>query len=561
MPPPPASSPSSEQPDLRAPRVRLLPLGGLGEVGMNCMAIEQRGEVLLVDCGVTFDDRGLGVDVVHPDFEALETFGGRVVGVVVTHGHEDHIGALPYLLKRHDVPVWAPPYALGLIRERLGEHEVLAHARLLETRPRMPFDVGSFRVEPIRVTHSIADATALAIRTDMGIVLHSGDFKVDESPPDGEHFDTERLSHLGDEGVTLLMSDSTNIDAEGPTGNEIDVGAVLESLVEGATGAVVVAMFASNIHRLRLLGDIARKTGRKIVLLGRGVGTHARVARSTGYLPWPDDLVWPDSRARELPRAKILAVATGSQGEEKAALAKLARGEHPSLDVGPGDRIVLSARTIPGNEPEVHALLGQLIRRGCEVRTRLTDRGVHVSGHAHRPEQRRMIELVRPKYFIPVHGTIHHLTRHAQLARETGVEHAAVIENGRIAALTAEGLDTSKTTHSGRIHVWAGRAIPPAVLRERQVVAEEGFASCAVVVDAQGSVVDVTLITRGVVDEVEHPDELDAARGAVRRSIADLPSHSDDARIAEEARLAVRRTFWKSRGKKPMTVVHVRRSS
>jgi ribonuclease J len=528
---------------------------------MNCMAIEQRGEVLLVDCGVTFDDRGLGVDVVHPDFRALETFGSRIAGVVVTHGHEDHIGALPYLLKRHDVPVWAPPYALGLIRERLGEHEVLAHARLRETRPRTPFRVGSFEVEPIRVTHSIADATALAIRTDVGVVLHSGDFKLDEAPPDGEYFDAERLAELGDAGVTLLMSDSTNIDADGPTGNEIDVAAVLESLVEGAPAAVVVAMFASNIHRLRLLGDIARKTNRKIVLLGRGVGTHARVARSTGYLPWPDDLVWSDARARELPRSRILAIATGSQGEANAALAKLARGEHPALDVGPGDRIVLSARTIPGNEPEVHALLGQLLRRGCEVRTRLTDRGVHVSGHAHRPEQRRMIELVRPRYFIPVHGTIHHLTRHAELARETGVEHAAVIENGRIAEVTAEGLDTRGTMPSGRVHVFAGREIPAAVLRERQLLAEEGFASCSVLIDAKSALLEVTLVTRGVLDEAAHPQELDDARAAVRRAIGELQAHAEDARIAEEARRAVRRTFFKTRGKKPMTVVHVRRST
>jgi ribonuclease J len=542
----------------------VLPLGGLGEVGMNCMAVEQRGEVLLIDCGVTFDDRGLGVDVVHPDFSALDSF-GRIAGVVVTHGHEDHIGALPYLLKRHDVPVWAPPYALGLIRERLGEHEVLAHARLLETRPRTPFHVGSFRVEPIRVTHSIADATALAITTDAGMFVHSGDFKVDDAPPDGEHFDSERLSQLGDAGVTLLMSDSTNIDAEGPTGNEVDVGDVLEGLVEGATGAVVVAMFASNIHRLRLLGDIARKTNRKIVLLGRGVGTHARVARNTGYLPWPDDIVWPDAQARELPRAKILAIATGSQGEANAALAKLARGEHPALDIGPGDRVVLSARTIPGNEVEVHALLGKLLRRGCEVRTRNTDRGVHVSGHAHRPEQRRMIELVRPKCFIPVHGTIHHLTRHAALARETGVEQVSVIENGRIAEVVVEGdartLELRDVVHSGRVHVWAGREIPAAVLRERQVLAEEGFASCALVVDGQGSVVDIALVTRGVVDEAAHPHEIEAARAAVRHAIGELShaARADDAQLAEHARLAVRRTFWKSRGKKPMTVVHVSR--
>jgi ribonuclease J len=319
-------------------------------------------------------------------------------------------------------------------------------------------------------------------------------------------------------------------------------------------------MFASNIHRLRLLGDIARRTKRKIVLLGRGVGTHARVARNTGYLPWPDDLVWPDAIARELPRSKILAIATGSQGEANAALAKLARGEHPALDIGPGDRVILSARTIPGNEPGVHALLGQLIRRGCDVRTRLSDRGVHVSGHAHRPEQRRMIELVRPKCFVPVHGTIHHLTRHGELAKETGVEQVCVIENGRVVEVTTEGVNLGPTTHFGRVHVFAGRAIPPAVLREREVLAEEGFASCAVVVDGAGSVLDVALITRGVVDEVEHPEEVESARAAVRLAIAELDAFADDARVGEQARLAVRRAFFKSRGKKPMTVVHVRRS-
>jgi len=530
---------------------------------MNCMAIEQDGEVLLVDCGITFDDRGLGVDVVHPDFSALDRFGDRLLGVVITHGHEDHIGALPYLLQRHDLPIWAPPYALGLVRERLGEHEVLAHARLFETRPRTPFTLGSFQVEPVRVTHSIADATALAIRTRAGIVVHSGDFKFDSAPPDGEHFDEERLRALGDEGVALLMSDSTNVDAEGHAGDEADVGDVLHGLVEGAPGAVVVAMFASNVHRLRLLGDIARATGRKILLLGRGVGTHARVARRTGYLPWPDDLVFPEAAARELPRSKILAIATGSQGEEQAALARLARGEHSGLEVGPGDRVVLSARTIPGNEPEVHRILGQLLRRGCEVRSRLTDRGVHVSGHAHRGEQRRMLELVRPRTFLPVHGTIHHLTRHAELAREQGVPEVLVIENGAVAELEGSTLVRGASLPSGRVHVYAGKAIAPATLREREVLAEEGMASCAVVVDPAGRVVEVSLTTRGVIDEATQAAELESVRAAVRHGIDDLAGRgtADDAAIAEQARLAVRRTFFKARGKKPMTVVHVRRSA
>ena len=551
-----ASSPRNALPG----RVRLLPLGGLGEVGMNCLAIEQRGDVVLVDCGVTFDDRGLGVDVVHPDFSALDAFGTSIRGVIVTHGHEDHIGALPYLLQRYDVPVWAPPYALGLIQERLGEHEILRHARLFETHPREVFSLGSFRVEPIRVTHSIADATAIALTTDAGIVIHSGDFKFDEAPVDGEAFDVERLEALGDAGVSLLMSDSTNIDSEGPTGNEVDVGHVLEGMIENASGAVIVAMFASNVHRMRLLGDIARKTNRKIVLLGRGVGTHARVARNTGYLPWPDDLVWPDRSARELPRSRILAIATGSQGEANAALAKLARNEHPALDLQTDDLVILSARTIPGNEPGVHALLGQLMRRGIDVRTRLSDRGIHVSGHAHRPEQRRMIELVRPKCFVPVHGTIHHLTKHGELASETGVPNVCVIENGRVIELTADTIERAETVPTGRVHVFAGRAIPPAVLRERQVLAEEGFVSCALTITAS-AITDLSLITRGVVDEAAFPEEIADVKTAIRGASAEASKSADDAQVAELVRLAIRRAFHRSRGKKPMTVVHVRRGS
>jgi ribonuclease J len=538
--------------------LRVLPLGGLGEVGMNCMAIEQRGEALLVDCGVTFDDRGLGVDVVHSDFTPLDRLGARIAGVVVTHGHEDHIGALPYLLKRWDVPVYGPPYALGLIEERLGEHEVLEHARLIETKPGRAFELSSFTVEPIRVTHSIADATGLALTTDEGMVVHTGDFKFDEAPPDGELFDVERFRSLGDAGVTLLMSDSTNVDVEGATGSETDVGHVLERLVETAPGAVVVAMFASNVHRLRLLGDIARRTGRKIVLLGRGVGTHARVARATGYLPWPDEIVLPDELARERPRREILAIATGSQGEANAALARLARNEHPTFEVMPGDRVVLSARTIPGNEPEVHAILGSFLRRGIEVVTRATERGVHVSGHAHRPDQRRMLELVRPNAFVPVHGTIHHLSRHAALARELGIPHVAVVENGRVVEVTRGGLLLGETIGAGRVHVWGGREVPPAVLRERAALAMEGAAFCFVTIDDAG-IVEVYVHTRGVMADDRVRPDLAAVEAAVRRSLGEAPADATDDYLTEYARLAVRRTFKELRGFKPVTVARIQR--
>jgi ribonuclease J len=546
--------------------LRILVLGGLGEVGMNCLALEQGGEVLVIDCGVTFDGRGLGIDVIHPDFSALEDY--RVAGLFVTHGHEDHIGAIPYFLRRFDVPVYGPAYALSLVRERAAEHEVLDHVDLRSVKPREPERVGSFEVEPIRVTHSIADATALAIRTDAGLVVHTGDFKFDETPPDGETFDVPRFEELAREGVDLLFSDSTNIDAAGPTGGEEGVGSALEAIVAGAEQAVVVAMFASNVHRLKMLGDIARRHGRKIVALGRSVSTHARVARATArstgdhagrpYLEWPVDLVWPAERARELPKRSILAVATGSQGEKAAALARLARGDHSALDLGPGDVVIMSSRTIPGNEPEVVRVMNDLLRRGVELRSGGSNRAIHVSGHAHRQEQRRMIELVKPRAFVPVHGTLHHLLRHAELARELGVPHVTVLENGDVATLGEQGVQKTGRAPAGRVHVMAGRPLPPQVIAERAALASQGAVHVAVPVDAQGKLAgEIAVATRGVIDETADGDLLEAARKHAHAALAELlelgPWPLADERISETARLAVRRTLAKTLGFKPVT--------
>ncbi|MGO9713368.1 MAG: ribonuclease J [Polyangiaceae bacterium] len=544
--------------------VRVIPLGGLGEIGMNALALAQDGEAILIDCGVTFDDRGLGVDVVHPDFAALHDARLRVRGVVLTHGHEDHIGALPYFLRQFDVPVWGPPYALGLVRERLAEHEVLEWAKLIPTSPRGAFEVGPFRVEPVRVTHSIADATALVIGTAAGTIVHTGDFKFDEEPVDGEAFDVERLRGVGDAGVALLLSDSTNVDARGDAaGNERGVGDALRGIVASAEGAVVVAMFASNVHRLKMLGEIARESNRRIVTLGRSVQTHARVAHATGYLDWPGDITWPADRARELPRDRLLGIATGTQAEARAALARLAHGEHPSIDLAAGDTVILSSRVIPGHEPEVYALMGDLLRKGVHLRSWISDRGVHVSGHAHSAEQRRMIELVRPRSFVPVHGTLHHLHRHADLARGCGVGEVTILEDGDVGILGDHGLRKEGRVQTGRVHVWAGRALPPSVLRERQAMAQEGVAMVVVTLDARGAPeANISIETRGVLDASLSGGILSGARHDALEALRDLPRSrpdrpDDEPVIAEAVRTAIRRSFARALGFKPMTVVQV----
>ncbi|MEO8800076.1 MAG: ribonuclease J, partial [Polyangiaceae bacterium] len=530
--------------------MRIFALGGLGEVGMNCLAIEDGGRVMLVDCGVTFDSRRLGVDVIHPEFAALDAYRDRIAGIFVTHGHEDHIGALPYFLRRFDVPIWGPKYALELVREKLGQFEVLEHATLIETEVRETYEVGPFLVEPIRVTHSIADATALAIETSIGTVIHTGDFKIDTQPTDGEHFDESRFAELGDKGVVLLMSDSTNVDSEGNAGNERSVSPKLETIVREAKGAVVVGLFASNVHRLRLLGEIALATGRKLVPLGRSVTLHREVATHTGYLSWPSDLVWSAENAKSLPRSKILAIATGTQAETRAALARLSRGDHPHFTVGRGDVVAFSSRIIPGNEPEVYRMMGDLLRRGVEVRSRATDKDIHVSGHAHRGEQRRMIELTRPKAFLPLHGTMHHLSRHAELAREAGVANVLVIENGAVAEVDANGtLEAVGNVRAGRVYTNEGKAVADSVIRERSALAETGVISAFV---RLGRTVTIKLQSRGVVDGESGEKVLKSAMfDAVRAVTALLGAEPNDASVMETARLAIRRVIAKELGSKP----------
>lgn len=537
--------------------LRFVPLGGLGEIGMNCMAIEQDGTRIVVDCGLSFDGRGLGVDVLHADFRWLTAAPERLAAVVLTHGHEDHIGALPYLLRECPVPVHGPPYAIALARERLSEHAPEALELLHEMRPGDRVMLGPFEVEPFRVTHSMPDCTGLIIRTAHGVVVHSGDFKIDPAPTDGEAFDFDRLARLRDEeGVRVLLSDSTNAVVEGSTGPEQSVADHLYELVADAPARVVVSLFASNVHRIRALADVAARTRRKLCLLGRSLEMHARLAEPAGYLPDLSRVRIPPELAQGTPRDRLLVLATGTQGEPPAALTRIARDSHPELRLEAGDRVIHSARIIPGNETLVHEVINLLERRGIDVRWARIDPAVHVSGHAHRGEQRALIEHLKPRSFFPVHGTLLHMRRHAELARECGVPDTLTVENGTVVELDEGGLRKAGRVPVGRVYRERGVQVPERVIRDRALLAELGVAVVTILVDDRGRPLGACdLLTRGVVHEDRHQRMLDDACDAVfealesARWVVERPSEDD---LEIEAKRALKRFFARRLGKKPL---------
>lgn len=544
--------------------VRLVPLGGLGEIGMNCLAIEQEEGIIVVDCGVTFPTTDLGIDVYHPRFDYLVARSPRVLGVVLTHGHEDHVGALPYLLGAVDVPVYGPPHALELARHRLREHELdLGEIDLIAVRPREQFEIGPFAIEPIRVTHSIADATALAIQTAAGTVVHTGDFKLDPAPPDGELTDEARFMELGEEGVRLLLSDSTNVDSPGTSTSERDVGEALAELVGKAKGRVIIGLFASNVQRLRLVGEIAQRSRRRLCLLGRSVGTHHRVAEAVGRLGWPSDLLVAPENAASIPRDRLLVVASGTQAERGSALTRLAAGTHPMIRLDAGDTVILSSRIIPGNDRPVFDMMGDLLRIGVEVISRITDRRVHGSGHAHRDEQRHMIDMTRPRAFMPVHGTLHHLVRHAALAREAGVGEILIAENGEMVELGASSAPV-KVGHApaGKVATFGGEELSEEVIRERAQLGRGGVLCVSLTLDRRGAALTPPEVaSRGVLD----PSFAGVARkveAAVAQAIeaADHKTRGADDAIADVARLAARRSLEAHTGRRPIVLVTVSRA-
>src|SRR5215510_14832385 len=512
------------------PSVRILPLGGLGEIGLNMMLLESGEDLLAVDCGLMFpDDEMPGVDYVIPDFSYLRARREQLRGVILTHAHEDHIGALPYLLREFDVPVYGPRMALALASERLREHGLLDRARLVPVAPRQAFEVGGFRVEPLRVTHSVVDGLGYGIETPVGTLVHTGDFKFDPHPIDGERSDYHRLAELGERGVLCLMADSTNVDRPGATPSEHEVGRALTDRFRRAPGRVIVATFASHVHRIQQVIDLAVTFGRKVALLGRSMETSVRLATELGYLRVPDGALLPLDELSALPPYRQVIISTASQGEPNSALALMAAQEHKYLSVGEGDLVVLSARVIPGHERTITRVVNQLLRQGAEVLWEGVA-FVHVSGHASQDELRLMLGLVRPQFFLPIHGEYRHLQAHARLAEGVGLpaEHAFVIEDGQSLELTKTGARTLERTPLARVLV-DGKGVGdvgPVVLRDREILAEDGMVVVAVTVDREtGAVVaGPDIVSRGWVYERESEAVLAEAKVALRDALTEQAS-------------------------------------
>jgi ribonuclease J len=529
------------------PVVRLIPLGGLGEIGLNMMLIESGDDLIAVDCGLMFPDDELpGIDHVIPDFTYALARRSGFRAVVLTHGHEDHIGALPYLLREAEVPVYGTPLTLALVAERLREHGLAETADLRPIRPRQRFEAGPFSVEPIRVTHSIADGIGLAIDTPAGTIVHTGDFKLDPSPLDGEPPDYRRFAELGEQGVLVLCSDSTNVERPGHTPSEMDVGQALGVRFDAASGRIIVATFASHIHRIQQVLTLAAGTGRRVALLGMSMQKNVTIAAELGYLRVPDGIIVPLEELGELPARRQVILSTGSQGEPNSALALMAAGEHKYVRVERGDLVIVSARVIPGNERTISRVVNALYRLGAEVLYE-ENAFVHVSGHASQEDLKLMFNLTRPRYFIPVHGEYRHLLGHARLAESVGItsDRVFLIEDGMGVEVSPTEARAAGPFPAGRVLV-DGKSvgdIGAVVLRDRQLLAEDGLVAVSIAVDRHGTVVaGPEIASRGFVYVKENEPLFEEMKKVVLAALAerDPDAPSDRELIGATVRSAVR---------------------
>ena len=505
--------------------LKIIPLGGLLEVGKNITVFEYENEIIIVDCGLAFpEDDMLGVDLVIPDISYLEKNKDKIKGLVITHGHEDHIGAIPYLLKQINVPIYATKLTAGLIKNKLEEHKLLKSTKLKIVKQGEKINLGKMKVEFIRSCHSIPDSVALAIHTPVGIIVHTGDFKVDYTPIDGEKMDFGRLAELGNKGVLALLSDSTNSERKGFTMSERTVGTVLDKLFLNCTKRIVVATFASNVHRVQQIVNSAVKYGRKVAVCGRSMINVIKTAVELGYMNVPENTFIDIDMIKNYTDEQLVILTTGSQGEAMSALTRMASGEHRKVEITPNDLVIISANPIPGNEKYVSKVIDDLMQIGAEVvYSSLAD--VHVSGHACQEEQKLMLSLVRPKYFLPVHGEYRQLMAHAKTAVQVGIppENIFIMNNGRVMELTENSAKMTGVVQSGKILV-DGLGIGDVgniVLRDRQHLSQDGLIVVVLTMDSEtGEVVSgPDIISRGFVYVKESENIMDEVKRTVQREL------------------------------------------
>jgi len=543
--------------------VKILPLGGCGEIGMNMLVIENAGQILLIDCGLMFPEAHmLGIDLVLPDVAYLQERVADICGLVLTHAHEDHIGALPFLYHQlGSPPIFASRFTLGMLQHKLEEFELKLNSKMVQIQPRHPFSVGPFTIEPFRVAHSVPDGVGLAIRCAAGLLVHSGDFKLDPTPLDGERTDLARLAQYGDEGVLMLLADSTNVESAGYTGSEREVGPHFAQLMAASTGMVFVAAFSSNIHRIQQAIDAARSCGRKILLLGRSMLSNVAVARLIDELRVSEADLVDLKQLDDYPRHQVAVITTGSQGEPRSALTRIAAGEHPQLAIEAEDCVILSSRFIPGNEKAITAVINQLYRRGAVVHYQRSC-GVHVSGHASSEELKQLLAVVKPHYFVPIHGEYRHLAQHAKLAVKCGVAagNSLVVENGQPLVVSRHGKTLLEPVEVGRILV-DGKGVGDVgevELRDRHRLARHGTVLAVLAVSrSRGTVLHgPELVSRGCVPELDSGILLARAVEQVEQMLAEhqLTARTDWDALRIEIRQTLSRFFKRELQRRPLVL-------
>jgi len=505
-------------------QLKIIPLGGLEEIGKNMTVFEYGDSIIVVDCGLAFpEDEMLGIDLVIPDVTYLENHLDKLKGIVVTHGHEDHIGALPYVLRKISTPVYGTDLTLGLIENKLLEHELLETTQLIPVKAGQTIQLGAFRVEFIRSTHSIADTVMLAIETPVGMVFHTADFKIDHTPIEGEPIDFQRIAELGRKGILLLMSDSTNVERPGYTISERKVGETFDNVFKDVKGRILVASFASNIHRLQQVFNSARKNNRRVAICGRSMINATKTALKLGYLNIPEEILIDLDRVRRLPPEQVVIITTGSQGEPMSALSRISQGTHRQVELMPGDLVIISASPIPGNEKFVYRVINELYKKGANV---LYDSlaEIHVSGHARQEELKMILAMTKPKFFMPVHGEFRHLKQHMDLAIRTGIpeENVFLMSNGKTLELTGKTAQITQTVHSGSVLVdgLGVGDLGDVVLKDRKLLSEDGLIIVVVTLDVNKKLVaGPEVLTRGFVYVKESEGIMEEIRVVARDSV------------------------------------------